>query len=408
MSERSIIVPEYPPQASADAGTRIHELRALRGYTLAELGRRAAVSPSMLSRIEHGSRIPSEQVISSVARALSVSVSVLHGQPYIEQLRQDQLDRVISPLGVALDDWDIDPDADDPVPRSLNRLALEVQRVQELRTNAEYGQLAEMLPGLFAELSHATLLRDAPGRERERAFWFQAEVALGAFSVAYKFGYMDLARLALARMAGAARQSGDPRQVAAERVKRVHLLAEGPALERGLRLVQQGLRDLAPDGTPQTQAVRGGLILKGLQLHGLRGDGLELDSWLEEARGIAHETGETNHYLFVFGPTNVEQHAIEAAGDRDEHALAVQLSQGVHLPDGYPPARAGVYWIDTARSQALTARYDEALDSLERARLVSPQQARYHPTVRSTVGVLLRARPRVPERLRAFAQWSGV
>ncbi|MGV9310621.1 helix-turn-helix domain-containing protein [Streptomyces sp. NPDC003691] len=401
-------MPVSSSQTPANAGTRIHELRALRGLTLAELGARAAVSPAMLSRIENGSRVPSEQALSSVARALSVSVSVLHGQPYIEQLRKDQLDRVIAPLRIALDDWDIDPDGDDPAPRSLDRLALEVGRVQDFRTSAEYGRLAELLPGLLAELAHATLLRDIPGQERERAYWLQSEAALGAFSVAYKFGYMDLARLALARMAGSARESGDPRQVAAERVKRVHLLAEGPALERGLRLVQQGLRDLPPDGSEETQAVRGGLVLKGLQLHGLRGDGDELNAWLEEARGIARETGETNHYLFVFGPTNVEQHAIEAAGDRDEHALAVDLSRAVHLPDGYPPARAGVYWIDTARSQALTARFDEALDSLERARSVSPQQVRYHPTVRSTVGVLLRARPRVPERLRTFAQWSGL
>lgn len=397
-----------PAEHTGSVGARIHELRALRDLTLAELGQRAHVSPSMLSRIERGSRVPSEQIISAVARALSVSVTVLHGQPYIEQLRQDQLDRLISPLSIALDDWDIPPGDEDPPPRSLVELHGEIRRVQELRTNAEYGDLAEMLPGLLGELAHAALLRDTPGRDKEQAHWLQTEAALGAFSVAYKLGYMDLARLSLARMASAALQSGDARQVAAERVKRVMLLAEGPALDRGLRLVQQGLRDLDPDGTPETQAVRGGLILKGCQLHGLRGDQDELGSWLEEARGVARDTGETNHYLFVFGPTNVEQHAIEAAGDRDEHGLAVELSDSVRLPSAYPPARAGVYWIDTARSQALTARHDEALDSLEKARRTSPQQTRYHPTVRSTVGVLLRSRGRASERLRTFAQWSGV
>lgn len=401
-------MPDWSAEDSTNVGSRIHELRALRDFTLAELGRRAAVSPSMLSRIERGNRVASEQVISSVARALSVSVSVLHGQPYIEQLRRDQLDRVIAPLAVALDDWDIHPDSDDPTPRSLDELAEEIRVVQQLRTTAEYGDLAGRLPGLLSELGHSTLLLGSPGRERERAYWLQAEAALGVFSVAYKFGYMDLARLALARMAASALQSGDPRQVAAERVKRVHLLAEGPALDRGLRLVEQGLRDLPSDGTPQTQAVRGGLILKGLQLHGLRGDKSEMRTWLEEARAIARATGETNYYLFVFGPTNVEQHAASAAGDQDEHALAVTLSKAVHLPAGYPAARAGVYWIDTARSQALTARYDDALTSLEKARAVSPQQTRYHPTVRSTVGVLLRARPRASDRLREFAQWSGV
>lgn len=394
--------------ARTDVGARIHEIRALRGYSLAELSGRAHVSTSMLSRIESGQRVPSEQVVASVARALSVSVTVLHGQPYIEQLRQDQMDRLIAPLSVALDDWGIPPDDDDPTPRPLPALGAEIAKVQRLRTNSEYGELAGMLPALLAEMSYSTMLHLVPGREREVAHWLQAEAVLGAFSVAYKFGYMDLARLSLARMAEAAAQSGDPRQVAAERLKRAQLSAEGPALSQGLRLVRQALRDLDDDGTVPTRAVRGGLLLKGVQLHGLLGDADQSDAWLEEARGLAQETGETNHYLLVFGPTNTEQHAIAAAGDRDEHGLAVELSNRVRLPEGYPPARAGVYWIDRARSEALTARQDEALASLEEAKAASPQQTRYHPNTRQTVGVMLRARPRVPMRLRVFAQWSGV
>ncbi|MFD7548416.1 helix-turn-helix domain-containing protein [Streptomyces sp. NPDC059816] len=386
-------------------GRRVHELRLLRGHTLRELGRRAAVSPSMLSRIETGERGPSAQVVAALARALGVTVSVLHGQPYIEQLRRDQLDRLISPLGTALDNWGIPPDEDDPVPRGLPLLGSDVAEVRRLRTDSAYAALAELLPGLLGELSHATMVHSAGG-DCERAHWLQAEAALGVFSVAYKFGYMDLARLALSRMAMAAARSGDPRQVAAERVKRAQLSADGPAMEQGLRLVRQGLRDLDDDGTPETRAVRGGLILKGVQMHGLLGRGDETNTWLDEARGLARELGETNHYTFVFGPTNTEQHAMAAAGDRDEHGEAVAIGERVRLPDGYPAARAGAYWIDRARSLALVARSEDALAALQEARRVSPQQARYHPTTHATVGVLLRARPSVPERLRTFAQWS--
>lgn len=389
-------------------GARIHEIRVLRDYTLRELARRAHVSASMLSRIETGNRVPSEQVTAAVARALSVSVSVLHGQPYIEQLRKDQLDRLISPLSTALDNWGISPDEDEPPPRPLEEIRTEVAKVQRLRTDSKYGELAELLPALLAETSYATLLHSAPGRDRELAHWLQSEAALGAFAVAYKFGYMDLARLSLSRMAMAAINSGDPRQVANERVKRAQLCADGPAMEQGLRLVRQGLRDLDDDGTPQTRAVRGGLILKGVQMYGLLGNKGESNEWLAEARGLARELGETNYYLFVFGPTNTEQHAMSAAGDRDEHGLAVRISEDVHLPDGYPAARAGAYWIDRARSLALTAAHDEALGALEKARKVSPQQARYHPTTRATVGVLLRASARASARLRVFANWSGV
>ncbi|WP_438478949.1 helix-turn-helix domain-containing protein [Streptomyces asiaticus] len=392
----------------AGVGARIRELRALRDYSLRELAQRAHVSKSMLSDVERGERQPSEQVIAAVAKALRVNVSVLHGQPYIEQLRKDQLDRLITPLGIALDDWGIPPEDDAPPPRPLPELQQAIRTVQELRTVSEYGKLATGLPALLAEISYATLLHPTPGRDRELIHWLQTEAALGAFSVAYKFGYMDLARLSLARMASAAALSGDPRQVAAERMKRAQLSTDGPAMEQGLRLVKQGLRDLADDGTAETRAVRGGLLLKGVQLYGVLGNADESNAYLQEAEGIANDIGETNHYLFVFGPTNVAQHAIAAAADRDEHGEALRRARAVHLPQGYSPARAGVYWIDRARAEALTAHPDDALESLVKAREATPQQTRYHPTTRETVGTLLRARPRPSQELREYALWSGV
>ncbi|TVL91420.1 helix-turn-helix domain-containing protein [Streptomyces sp. SAJ15] len=401
-------MPDDTSTRTGGVGARIQEIRTLRDLTLRELAARCHVSPSMLSRIESGSRVPSEQVVAAVARALSVTVTVLHGQPYIEQLRRDQLDRLIAPLSNALDDWGIPPEDDDPAPRSLPELQDVVNHVRRLRTDSEYADLAELTPALLSELSHATQLYTVAGRDRELAHWLQAEAALGAFSVAYKFGYMDLARLALCRMAMAAAQSGDPRQVAAERLKRAQLSTEGPSMERGLRLVAQALRDLDDDGTPQTRAMRGGLLLKGGQLSALLGDKDGSQAHLGEAEGMAREIGETNHYMLVFGPTNVAQHAVAAAGDRDEHAEALSIAKEIRVPVNYPAARHGQLLIDKARSQALSARLDDALGSLEKAREVSPLQTRYHPSTRQTVGVLLRARPRASSHLLAFARWSGV
>ncbi|MER5971375.1 helix-turn-helix transcriptional regulator [Streptomyces sp. NPDC002055] len=386
-------------------GARIHELRALRGYSLRELAQRAHVSKSMLSDVERGERHPSEQVIAAVAKALHVSVPVLHGQPYIEQLRRDQLDQLIAPLSNALDDWDIPSANDVPPPRPLPEIEATVRRIYRLRSAGRFGDLARALPGTLAELSYAVL--DASPGERERFCWLQSEAALGGFSVAYKLGYLDLARLSLARMAAAAAQSGDPRQVAVERLKRAQLSANGPAIEMGLRLVNRALADLDDDRTPETRAVRGGLMLKGVQLYALTGQGDESDTWLAEAHGLARDLGETDHYGMVFGPTNVGQHGVAAAGDRDEHGLALERADGVHPPEGYSPLRTGQFLVDRARSQALTARPEDALASLLRAREVTPEQTRYHPSTRETVGTLLRAR-RPSAELREYALWSGV
>ncbi|MFJ6570064.1 helix-turn-helix domain-containing protein [Streptomyces sp. NPDC091292] len=78
-------------------GARIREFRAIRNYSLSELGRRAHISPSLLCRIENGQRAASESVLASVARALAVKVSVLRGEPYIQTLQKEQLDAILAP-----------------------------------------------------------------------------------------------------------------------------------------------------------------------------------------------------------------------------------------------------------------------------------------------------------------------
>ncbi len=389
-------------------GARIREFRTIRDYSLAELGRRANVSTSHLSRIESGDRAATPAVVAAVARALGVSVSVLHGQPYSHMLQRDQLDRLTTPISSALDDWDIPPGSDDPPPRSLAELRADVTRLVQLRAKAELIEIAGAVPSLLAEINARVLMHDQPGRDREHAAWLQAEVARTVYVVGRNIGYMDLARLALARMAAAAPRSGDPRQVAIERWDRAQMLADAARPDRGVALVQQALRDLDDDGERATRAVRGALHLKGAILSSRRGDGDATDGWLSEAHGLATQTGETRDYGLVFGPANVAIHSMSTASDRDQHGKALERAVKVHLPEDYPPARAGHYWVDRARAEAWTAHHEEALGSLYEARRVAPQQTRYHPGVHETVATLLRARQRAADRLREFAQWSGV
>lgn len=391
-------------------GRRIAELRAVRSYSLRQLGQRAHVSASMLSMIEKGDRNASEEVVAAVARALGVGVSHLRGQPYREQMQQDRIDRMIEPLGGALDHWDLPPDPTAPPPRPLENLRTAVTSTVEMRAAADLGGLAETLPSLIAELVHAIHLHDRPGRTREELHGLQAEAARGVWRVAYRVGEMHLARLALSRMAQVAAQSGDPRQVAVERWMRAQTSVEGgrPGVDIGLRLVNQALQDLDDDGAPETRAVRGALHLKGSILSSRQGDPDASDEWLEEARGLARETGETRSYELTFGPTNVELHAVAAAADRDKHGLALKRAAKVEMPEDYPPGRVGHYYIDLARAQVWTAQHDKAFSSLVKAREVAPQMTRHHPQVRETAAALRRARARMPDPLRDFSLWCGM
>ncbi|RCG28889.1 XRE family transcriptional regulator [Sphaerisporangium album] len=366
-------------------GPRIAELRALRGYSLRDLGKRAHVSPSMLSRIESGDRHPSEPILAAVARAMGVDMSTLRGQPYIHMLQKDQLDTLLAPIAVALDGWDVHPLEDDPPPRPLPVLETELRGLIEKRAQGRFVEIGKDLPALIAEANHLVLLHDPPGRDRERAHWILSEVCRTVYVVTHRIGFNDLARLGLSRMAAAAAQSGDPREVAIERWNRAQLMADAARHDRGVRLVEQALRDLDDDGEVATQAVRGALHLKAAVLTGRQGDPDGAEDWLGEATRIAEQTGETPAYEVVFGPTNCLIHGMAMASDRDRHGKALERAAKVRMPNGYPAARAGHYWVDRARAEVWTARHAEAMESLETARHVAPDQTRYHPSVHETV-----------------------
>lgn len=396
---------DTPPRT---IGTRIHELRAIRGYSLMALGQRAHVSPSQLSRIESGSRSPSPGVVASVARALGVGISVLYGQPYIHMLQKDQLDAMLQPISTALDSWDLPPDGE-PAPRSLHVLEREVSAMVRKRVAMDFSAIAENLPSLTTEVTLAAQTHTSPGHKRERAYAALAEVTRTAAIVAYRLGYMDLARLALARMAATAPHSGDPRQVAVERYERAQMThAESSRPDRAGALMRRAVSDLNDEGDPATRAVRGTLQLRAAMMCAVQGDRSGADDWLGQAGELAEQVGERRDYAMSFGPIKVLTIRMAVLAARNEHDGALMVSRGVELPEGYPPPGRAGWWLAKARAETWTAHGEEALTSLCEARREAPQLTRYHPGVHEMVGTLLRARPRPSARLRTFAQWSGV
>jgi transcriptional regulator with XRE-family HTH domain len=394
----------------------LREFRLIRDYSLAELGRRAHVSTSQLSRIENGEQPASASITAAVARALGITISVLHGQPYVHMLQQDQLDALLAPITSALDSWDIPP-SEDLAPRTLDEIASATADVARMRAAGEFGEVAEALPELIYEASLMAQIYAAPGRERERAHNLLAEIARTTAIVAYRLGYMGLARQALARMAAAAPHSGDPRQVAVERYERAQMThAETSRPDRGVALIKQALRDLEDDGESSTMAVRGTLLLRASALSATAGDRTAAADWFGQAHDLAesavvadaNEDPPGTRYALAFGELNVTLGELDLAVLADDYEKARRVADSVRIPDSYQPTRVAGFLIRKAGAQAWTARHTDALESLEEARTVAPQLTRYHPDVHETVGTLLRARQRASDQLREFALWSGI
>ncbi|UCM87525.1 helix-turn-helix domain-containing protein [Streptomyces marincola] len=401
-------MPDYTPTASErrGIGARIRQFRAIRGFSLTELGRRAHVSASQLCRIEGGTRSASPAVEAGIARALGVTVAVLHGQPYIHMLQAERLDALLTPISSALHSWDIPPD--EAPPRRLDDLTNDVRRIVQLRISTEFAKIAESLPALIVEASAVALTVPA-GEPRERAYRLAAELARTAAIMAYRLGYMDLARLALSRMAAVAPHSGDPAQVAIERLERSAMThAQSGRPDRGMALMRVALRDLDDDGTEVTRAVRGSLYVRAASLAFQQRDESSAHDWLGQARELAEQTGDVYHHALTFGPFGVALALMGAENDRDDHAAALSRASEMRLPPHCPPTLAAHFMIRKARAEAWTAHHEEALRSLLSARETAPQLTRYHPHTHETVGTLLRARRAPAEQLREYARWSGV
>ncbi|KOG46246.1 transcriptional regulator, partial [Streptomyces varsoviensis] len=135
-------------------GARIADYRKLRHLTQLGLAQRAFISRGTIAKVEAGLTPATPTIVAAVARALEVDIAALNGQPYISEMRQDRLDRMIAPLSDALDLYDLGPDPDIS-PRAAETLSVEVHELCADACATQYKVIGSKLPGLLGELTTA-------------------------------------------------------------------------------------------------------------------------------------------------------------------------------------------------------------------------------------------------------------
>ena len=396
----------------ASIGRRIARARKLRENPLTQAGLAARVpcSKSLISQVERGHKPATPSLVAAVARALSVDVTELTGQPYGAGNGRppDRIHAAIPAIRQALVYWDIPPDLAAPA-RPLTELGRVARRAGELRMQAGYTELGSLLPGLIKELTvHA---HQGSGQDRERSFRLLADAYSAVDSMASKLGYLDLFALAVERMAWAATQADDPllRPVAA--MRRSSAFLSTGAWDGGLRLLERAGHDLddGGPGDPATLSVLGTVHLRAAVM-AARG-GMTSTAWEHAgyARQVADRIGrDTKDYGLLFGPTNVSIHEIAIAvelGDADE---AVRRGRDLDLPADLPRERSSHHYIDLSRAWLWQGDTSRALACVAEAERLAPQRTRYHPMARETVRKLLDMQRRLPEQLRIVAARMGL
>ena len=394
----------------ADAiGRRVAHARKLRGLTQIGLAGRAHVSKSLIAQVESGHKPATPSLVAAVSAALNVNLTDLTGQPYRgTNARSDRIYTAIPQIRQALVYWDVAPILDVP-PRPLDELAAETERAGQLRMQASYVELGDLLPALLLELTvHAHQARDA---QRARAFRYLADAYTAVDSMAYKLGYMDLFAIAAERMAWAANQADDPLLRPVSAIRRSSAFMAAGAWYGGMRLLDRAGREIE-DGLsdqPGALSVLGAVHLR-TAIMAARG-GRASPAWdaISRAREVCDRIGhETRDYGLLFGPANVAIHEVAVAvelGDADE---AVRRNAHLVLPAGLARERSSHHYIDLSRAWLWQRDHAKALACVTKAEQLAPQRTRYHPMARETVTRLLDIQRRMPEPLRGIAARMGL
>ncbi|MGX8906685.1 helix-turn-helix domain-containing protein [Streptomyces netropsis] len=393
-----------PPYIDEHTGTRIAQARKVRRLTQRELADLSHVSYSTITKVEQGVLPASPSVIGSLARALSVPVTELTGQPYLEELRKDHLDGLIQPIREALNVYDLGPDPD-VFPRPIHELEAHAEKLCALVRATNIKQVAADLPDLIREATTT-----AHTARSDRSWQLLASTYRTAYDVTTKLSYPDLGMVALDRMGWAVERASDPILGGIRQYLRAVAYLRAGDCRTGERLVRLSLSALeqAEEGRVRDVAT-GQLHLGSAVLAGRDRDGSKAGAHLDEAQRIAERTGhaEEVHWL-SFGPTNVGIHRVSVLAELGRHPEAVRTAQETMIPEGWPPSRLAHHYTEVAQALLWMGSTDAAFKNLQMARKLAPQQTRYEPTVRETYAGLESAGRRLPVAFSSYGAWLGM
>jgi transcriptional regulator with XRE-family HTH domain len=392
-----------PPHIEEHTGKRIAHARKVRKLTQRELSDLSHVSYSTLTKVEQGAMPPSPSVIGALARALSVPVTELTGQPYLDELRQDQLDGLIQPIREALNVYDLGPDPD-VIPRPTEELEAHAEELCALIRATDIKKVAAVLPGLITEAT--TTAYNSPS---DRHWRLLASTYRTAYDVTTKLGFPDLCTVALDRMDWAAQRASDPILSGMRQYLRALAYLRVSDYRTGKRLIRLGMSALEQSEAGRVRDVVTGQLHLGAAVLAARDkDKGTAEGHLGEAERIAAHTGpaEQVHWL-SFGPTNVGAHRVSVLAELDLYPEAVETATEMMIPDDWPSSRQAHHFAELAWAQMWTGNTEASFKSLQRARKLAPQQTRYHPTVRETYSGLESVKRRMPDTFGNFGAWLG-
>lgn len=391
--------PAAGPVGADDPGQSIAAVRKARGLTQSELARQAAVSLSLLRKIEQGTR----PLTTSVRAAID---AVLGPVPAPDDGAADpnRIAVALPQLRELMDAYDIPPDPPYAM-RSLNELRRMTSSATAWRLSSQYAKLAGLVPGLITDLTAKALT--SAGHEQEQAFALLALAYRAADAIADKHGHHDISGRATELIRWAAARSADPQLEMMSTYVRAELFFSGQHARSGLRIIDRVTAPVTSAGDVPLLAMRGALCMRAAVLAAHAGMPDEASDRIAEAQAIARQVPDGVYHGTAFGLASVRIHELALAVEIGDVGRAVKLAGQWQPPRTLPGERQSHFHIEAARAYCWAGNRDQAVTALWQARRAAPQHTRCNPAVIETIRVLIRSSRKPPPPLTQLATWIG-
>jgi transcriptional regulator with XRE-family HTH domain len=397
------------------AGQRIARARRRRGLSQAVLAGLVGRSESWLSQVERGQRgVDSHAVLTRLAEVLRIDIEEItstrngaddgqHAYPAAPLIEQAMM--YYGHPGRPAGDGEPRPQ------RQMDHLRAMARSAYQGYQATRYDATGQLLPQLIRGVETASR---AEGASRLSVCEVRALVYDTAAALLNRVGEPSLAWTAADRAMTAAEYSGEPllAALAAWRLSYIITSRKHPREALDVAMAAAGaLERYMRSPSPEHLSLYGALHLAAVTAAAAAFDRTMTPVLLEQARGIADRTGETNYMGTAFGPVNVAIHAIGASLQLGDGRAAAEAGEALDLT-AIPAALVGRRTqasLDLARAYAMRKQDAAAVNLLLAAERLSAELVRYDRATRDVLTELLRREHRAstPE-LRPLARRAGV
>ncbi|WP_326615159.1 helix-turn-helix domain-containing protein (plasmid) [Streptomyces scopuliridis] len=390
-------------------GERVRHHRERLRRTQAVVAGLCGITEDYLSQIERGLKTPSHDVLTKLAHELQVPVATLLGDSEPAPARRHGPATAGPDVIHAL----LHRPATPPTRPLLEQgLRDRVERLWETwqTSPTRFTDAETVLPALIRDVE--TTLRTRPHdinlSERRETLRAAADLYGMLRSYCRRSGRPDLSLMCADRSLRAAEDADDPLRIAAAHWNLGHVLLSQPGNESeaagiALRAADNLRRTLS---TPRATAVQGAL-----ELVAVVAEARSRRAWAARDRlnrrvlPLAGRTGEGNVLWTVFGPTNVELHAVSVEMLDGDAGEGLRLADQIDTDPLASHERRFTFGLEVARCYDLRREDASVLVHLLELESLAPEDLERSPLARQlVVSLVQRSRPTYRRQVTALAE----